>query len=197
MNARVYVVNVSYECVGGCRPGRAIYLTNICRHCGKDVNGSEFCTHSRHSPKAEVIKYSDKSLRSERAVTKLPHVIRVFEHIPLYNRRLKYSNRMVWERDNFKCRYCGMAIASKSQLTTDHLKPRSRGGKTCFENMVTACYPCNKKKADRTLEESGMRLLGPNPPQIPRISWHMKKVSEEVQKILKEEWAKIMSTTHS
>ena len=75
-------------------------------------------------------------------------------------------------------------------MTTDHIKPRSKGGRTCFENMVTACAACNKRKSNRTLAESGMRLMGPNPPRVPTVSGHMMRVNEEVQKLLKDEWDK-------
>ena len=53
------------------------------------------------APKAEVVKYSEREVRCVKGNLVVPHVIRVFEHIPLYNRRLKYSNRMVWERDGY------------------------------------------------------------------------------------------------
>lgn len=187
---RVFVINASYECVGNCKLHRAVSLIGICRHCGKDLNSKDSCTHTdgMHSPKAEVVKYSDKEVRSERVTIKVPHVIRVFEHIPLYSRRLKYSNRMVWERDGYVCKYCGMHITSKAQLTTDHIKPRSKGGKTTYDNMVTACSGCNKRKANRSIEESGMRLSAPNPPKAPTVSVHMKRINDEVQTILREEW---------
>jgi 5-methylcytosine-specific restriction endonuclease McrA len=185
---KVYVINVSYECVGGCKLHRALSLTRTCKHCGNDINSStpcRKCDDGVHSPKAEVVKYSDRTVAGVWGAIKVPHVIRVFEHIPLYSRRLKYSNRMVWERDDYTCKYCGMRISSKAQLTTDHIWPRSKGGKTCFENMVTACARCNKRKANRTVAESGMRLIGPNPPQAPRLSGHMKRINEEVQALLR------------
>ena len=189
---RVYVINSSYECIGNCKLHRAVGLVNTCRHCGESIDSFKKCTNidGRHAPKAEVVKYTDREVRSGKTKIRVPHVIRVFKHIPLYSRRLKYSNKMVWERDNFQCKYCGMHITSKAQLTTDHIKARSKGGKTVYENMVTACSGCNKRKANRSLEDSGMKLSGPNPPRAPMISSHMKKINEEVQAILKAEWNK-------
>ncbi len=60
----------------------------------------------------------------------------------------------VFLRDKFSCQYCG----SKHELTFDHLLPRSKGGKTDWDNVVTACSACNVKKGGRLLEKSGMKL---------------------------------------
>ena len=61
---------------------------------------------------------------------------------------------MFFLRDKFSCQYCG----SRNELTFDHLLPRSKGGKTNWENVVTACSNCNVQKGGRLLEKSGMRL---------------------------------------
>ena len=60
----------------------------------------------------------------------------------------------VFLRDKFSCQYCG----SNDELTFDHLLPRSKGGKTDWENVVTACSACNVKKGGRLLKNSGMKL---------------------------------------
>ncbi|MDE2620796.1 MAG: HNH endonuclease, partial [Sphingomonadales bacterium] len=63
----------------------------------------------------------------------------------------------VFLRDRFQCRYCGDA----HQLTFDHVVPRRLGGRTEWENIVTACAPCNMKKGGRTPRQAGMPLLEP------------------------------------
>jgi len=60
-------------------------------------------------------------------------------------------------RDNYTCQYCG-AMPSRRELTIDHVLPRSRGGKTTWENVVTACQKCNGRKGSRTPEEAHMKL---------------------------------------
>jgi 5-methylcytosine-specific restriction endonuclease McrA len=70
---------------------------------------------------------------------------------------LPLTRRTVIARDLYTCQYCG-AQPGRAELTIDHVLPRSRGGKTTWENAVTACKPCNHKKRDRTPEEAEMTL---------------------------------------
>lgn len=188
---RVYVLNSGFECVGQTRLDRALTLSGRCRHCGEPLASLKNCTdgHGMHQPKAEVVKNTDKTVRTSRGPFAIPMIIRVFEHIPLYSRKVKFSNQMVWERDHYTCRYCGVKITTKKMLETDHVFPRSRGGKTCFENMVTACSTCNARKKNRTPQEAGMKLLGPLPLGAPTLGGAMRKINLEVQRILREEIA--------
>ena len=64
----------------------------------------------------------------------------------------KISRRALFARDGWRCVYCG---TSSGRLTLDHVIPRSKGGESIWENVVTACAPCNLRKGDRLLEESG------------------------------------------
>ena len=68
----------------------------------------------------------------------------------------KISRRALFARDGWRCVYCGNA---GGRLTLDHVVPRSRGGASVWENVVTACAPCNHRKGDRTVEEARMQLL--------------------------------------
>ena len=76
------------------------------------------------------------------------------------------SNRALFERDNWQCLYCGKFFDS-TQLTRDHIVPRSRGGRDTWENVVAACRRCNQHKGNRSLNEVNMELLAlpyrPNP----------------------------------
>lgn len=56
---------------------------------------------------------------------------------------------MVWQRDKWRCRYCGEKLLGKAQATVDHVIPRSKGGSNRMANLVTACVPCNQAKADK------------------------------------------------
>lgn len=68
------------------------------------------------------------------------------------------TNRTLFQRDRNLCLYCGVQFPA-NRLTRDHVVPASRGGRSVWENCVTACERCNHRKADRTPEESGMKLL--------------------------------------
>ena len=77
----------------------------------------------------------------------------------LYARKI--TRKAVFARDGYSCQYCG----ATSRLTVDHVVPRSRGGGTSWENMVTSCAPCNLRKADRLPHEAGMQpRTRPRPP---------------------------------
>lgn len=73
------------------------------------------------------------------------------------------TRRRVYERDNRTCVYCARKCdesCSKARATIDHILPRSRGGSSRYENLVTACFSCNGKKRDRSVEWLRERLEG-------------------------------------
>lgn len=108
--------------------------------------------------KVEVIsEYEDKELRSVSVVFKMPAVVRLIHSLKRKKRAVKFSRQNVLARDRWKCQFCGKKAPIKD-LTYDHVIPRAKGGKTCWENIVTACYDCNHKKADKTLGQAGMSL---------------------------------------
>lgn len=88
---------------------------------------------------------------------RVPAVIRLLSKLGR-KRGVKFSRINILTRDRWTCQYCGKRKRAK-ELNQDHVIPRSRGGKTVWENIVMACYPCNSRKRDLTPEEAGMRLL--------------------------------------
>jgi 5-methylcytosine-specific restriction endonuclease McrA len=104
---------------------------------------------------AIVVEHTGEELRPGYMV---PRVIRLktYRHIPVRVQVLSRVN--IYARDRNMCQYCGVVFA-RIGLTLDHIVPRSKGGRNSWENLVTCCQPCNRKKADRTLEECGMTLL--------------------------------------
>ncbi|MHB8411143.1 MAG: HNH endonuclease [Candidatus Acidiferrales bacterium] len=87
----------------------------------------------------------------------VPSVIRLlsYRHIPQQSRALSRKNILL--RDRNTCQFCGQTLSS-SDLTLDHVMPRSRGGRSSWENLVASCYECNNRKGDRTPEEAGLTL---------------------------------------
>lgn len=88
----------------------------------------------------------------------VPEVIMLTEFSRFPPRQLKFSRRNIYLRDTHTCQYCGK-VPKKEELTIDHVLPRSRGGKTTWENVVLACIKCNMKKGNKLLHEAGLRLL--------------------------------------
>lgn len=87
-----------------------------------------------------------------------PSVIRLVEYKYIPVRMQVVTKKNIYLRDNHTCQYCSRKLHS-SELTLDHVLPRSRGGRNSWENLVTACRKCNQAKGDMTPEEAGMKLL--------------------------------------
>lgn len=104
------------------------------------------------------------AIRGVGYVVPVPEVIVLRRYGGMPQLAVPYTRRNVVRRDGLRCQYCGRTPGLAS-LTIDHVVPRSRGGETSWRNCVTACLGCNGRKADRTLEQSGMRLL--RTPQAP------------------------------
>ena len=107
--------------------------------------------------RVQVVSEYDREIRSPGFNMKLPSVIALKEYVPLKSTPA-FTRFNVFLRDRFSCQYCGTQQHT-SDLTFDHVIPRSKGGKTNWQNIVTACSDCNVKKGDRLIRESGLSLL--------------------------------------
>lgn len=109
--------------------------------------------------KAEVVEeYEDTWIRSPSRKWRLPSILRKLSRMKWRKRTVVFSRQNIFFRDNWTCQYCGDK-KKVGDLTFDHVKPQCRGGKTNWENVVAACWPCNQKKANFLPQEVGMRLL--------------------------------------
>jgi 5-methylcytosine-specific restriction endonuclease McrA len=104
--------------------------------------------------RVNIISHYDQVVRSPSLEMRLPSVIALKEYIAMA-RRPAFTRFNVFLRDRFTCQYCGDAF-SAHDLTFDHVIPRSRGGRTTWENVVTACSSCNLVKGSRLPAEAGM-----------------------------------------
>lgn len=86
-----------------------------------------------------------------------PRIIRLLGYDRIPRQKVKFNRRNLFARDGNRCQYCGKRFAT-SELSLDHVMPRSRGGGTTWDNIVCACVRCNVRKGGRTPEEAGMRL---------------------------------------
>ncbi len=108
--------------------------------------------------KVEVVSEYEEDIRSVSLTIKMPAVVRLVRAHRFIHNGPRFTRSNVLLRDDMTCQYCGATPRSSRGLNFDHVVPRARGGKTCWENIVTACVACNSKKGCRTPEESGMKL---------------------------------------
>jgi hypothetical protein len=158
MFKKVLLLNSSYQPITFCSMKKAITLMFL--------------------EKAEVVQNrNDMMIMGVSSNLSCPSIIRLKEHRPL-KIRVQLNRKNILKRDGFKCVYCG----SRSDLTIDHVVPKSKGGKTSWENLVTACNDCNNTKDNKLLHESG--LVMKTKPRMPnRIIF----LRQEVNKI-EEDW---------
>ena len=97
-------------------------------------------------------------IRSVTFVVRIPRVIRLLGYDRVPRKAVKFTRRNVFLRDEYRCQYC-RGTFGPGNLSLDHVLPRSRGGQTTWDNIVTACMKCNVRKGGRTPEEARMDLL--------------------------------------
>jgi 5-methylcytosine-specific restriction endonuclease McrA len=133
----VLVLNASFEPINVCAARRAVVLVL------KGVAAAEELSHQQ--------------IHSARSAQAVPSVIRLLEYRRIPHQTRALSRKNILMRDRYACQYCHRTLPS-SELTLDHVIPRSRAGETTWENLVTCCHPCNNRKGSRTPEEAGMKL---------------------------------------
>jgi len=143
INLPVLVLNQNYEPFDICRVRRAVVLI--------------------YRSKAEMLEDGSGFIHSANCDFPVPSVIRLARMIkrPWHEKRL--ARIEIFRRDHYTCQYCGKET---QQLTLDHVIPRYRGGQHTWKNVVSACISCNRRKAGRTPQEAGMKLIQrPSPPR--------------------------------
>lgn len=114
--------------------------------------------HAVIKDRVSVVAEYDRTIRSPSVEFRLPSVIALREFVHCREHLSIGRHELLVLRDKQACAYCGHKF-SVHNLSFDHVIPTSRGGKHAWENIVSACKPCNQKKDDRLLEEAGMKLL--------------------------------------
>jgi 5-methylcytosine-specific restriction endonuclease McrA len=133
--ARVLVLNQDFTPLALCHVNRAFLLI--------------------FNAKAELVSESKSQvLRSISQSYPYPSVIKLNRYVSLPYKSVILNRHNIFKRDQYKCQYCGQT----QDLTLDHLIPRSRGGKSIWTNLVTACLSCNAKKGDKLISESNLIL---------------------------------------
>jgi 5-methylcytosine-specific restriction endonuclease McrA len=133
--------------------------------------------------KVEVVEYSrDRTITGVDRSYPLPSVVRVVRRFKRERVRIRFSRLNIYARDGFTCQYCAVRCATED-LTFDHVLPRSRGGATSWENIVTCCIACNAGKADRTPEEARMKIR-----RKPRRPTFLPSITVRMGGAVPEEW---------
>lgn len=146
-------------------------LTLVFRGVAKVIQPETYETHDFESWADLSVTKGQPSIHTVRLEIRVPEVILLTRHDRLPERSVPFSRRNLYRRDGFRCQYCGRRQAT-SDLSIDHVLPRSRGGRTTWENCVLACIPCNVRKGSKVLGEVGMHLIRSpeKPPWSPCLS---------------------------
>jgi 5-methylcytosine-specific restriction endonuclease McrA len=155
LSTNVLVLNRLYQPVHVTNVRRALIL--LYRGAARAVD-EQYQTFDFESWSQLSAAVHEESLGTSSGRLKVPRVIllQAYDHLP--RARVRFSRLNIYARDRNQCQYCGRRPA-RAELNLDHVMPRSRGGKTSWENVVCSCVPCNLRKGGRTPEEARMHLL--------------------------------------
>jgi 5-methylcytosine-specific restriction endonuclease McrA len=153
----------------------------------KDFSAVDLVTWNDVSRAKE--KFEDSVIRSQRLSLVPPEVIVLSKYEGQGEKSVVFSRKNLFKRDKYTCMFCGRQ-PGPSELTIDHVMPKSRGGKSTWENCVLACVSCNMKKANKTPDEAKMKLR-----KVPKKpSW--KALSNVNPRDRKESWDQFLSRAY-
>ena len=160
----VLVLNRNWQAINTRTPAEAFCQMATNAATALDIDGSDCRYAGRMAPTSWEdwqklpVRECDASIGTARGRIRVPTVIVVVNFSQVPKKRPKFNSRTLGERDGGRCQYTGRNLAP-GEGNIDHILPRSRGGETTWENCVLAARDVNSRKADRTPEEAGMRLL--------------------------------------
>jgi 5-methylcytosine-specific restriction endonuclease McrA len=174
LDASVLVLNKMFMAVHVIGVRRAFCL--LCKDLAEVVTleDGQFATYSFGSWaevsafKAKLTKHEDEDwVRTPTAEIQAPRVIRLLAYDKVPRQTVKFNRRNIFARDHNQCQYCGRKFPT-SELSLDHVIPRSQGGATTWENIVCACVDCNVRKGGRTPRQANVTLI--RKPEKPKRS---------------------------
>jgi len=163
LNTSVLVLNRHYLAVRVITAQRAFIL--LYREAAEviDIDAGQFSNYDFESwcelsqLRAEDKQHHDDWVRAVHFEIQVPRIVRLVRFDKQYSSTLRLNRRNLFARDEHRCQYCGQSLPP-SQLSLDHVVPRSKGGLTTWENVVASCVKCNTKKGGRTPQEARMNL---------------------------------------
>jgi 5-methylcytosine-specific restriction endonuclease McrA len=186
LESGVLVLNRNYQPVNITTVRRAFVLLyqGIAQAIDREMRVFDFDSWAELSAELEedVIHTVSRTIRAPRVI-----VLQVYDRFP--RARVRFSRQNIYLRDGLTCQYCQQRLP-RSELNLDHVIPRSRGGRTTWENVVCSCIACNVRKGGRTPQEAGMRLM--KTPTRPRWSPFAKELGG---RLLHEDWRPFLTLT--
>jgi len=158
LNEPSLVLNRSWFPIGTTSVREAICL--VFREAAKALDPTDFSVHDFDSWASLAVARDEPCIHTVRLSIRIPEIIILTQYDAIPARQVAFSRRNIYKRDHYQCQYCG-SRPPLVDLTVDHIVPRSVGGRSTWENCVLACLRCNRRKANRTLQEAGMRLQRP------------------------------------
>ena len=163
-------------------------LVKVFSGAARVVDPSDFQLYSWEDWSALRPHDGELCIQAGRVRLRVPEVVTLTRYDRLPRQAVTFSRRNLFKRDHFTCQYCG-AQPGGSELTIDHVIPRSQGGASSWTNCVLACVSCNSRKADRTPVQVGFRLKH----QPAQPAWRAFYASHEVRI---ESWSKFLSEAY-
>jgi 5-methylcytosine-specific restriction endonuclease McrA len=149
------VLNRNWQPVNVATVARALVL--VWNESARVVDPSDYQTYTWANWSQLRPRNGDPFIQAVRLQLRAPEVIVLADYDRLPSAAVSFSRRNLFKRDHWTCQYCGVQPGG-DELTIDHVVPRSQGGSSTWENCVLACVTCNKRKADRTPQQAGLKL---------------------------------------
>lgn len=180
------VLNRNWQPVNVATVGRA--LTLLWNESARVVDPIDYQMYTWEDWSQLAPREGELFIQAIRLRLRVPEVVALTEYDRLPDAAVAFSRRNIFKRDHYTCQYCHVQLGSE-ELTIDHVVPRAQGGVSSWTNCVLACLACNKRKADRTPDQAGMRLRK----QPVRPTWKPLYASPTVRI---ESWSKFVSEAY-
>ena len=156
LDQRALVLNRHWVPIGTTSVRDALCL--LYREAARAVDPEDYSLHDFDSWASLRVAEEEPCIRSVSFKIRVPEVVLLTRYSSIPHRKVTFSRKNIYRRDRYTCQYCA-AKPPLQDLSVDHVVPRSAGGRSSWTNCVLSCLKCNRRKSNRTLAESGMRLL--------------------------------------
>ena len=186
LNRPTLVLNRNWQPVGVASVSRA--LVKVFNDSARIVDPEDYRVYTWEDWTELRPAVHEPAIQTKRFRLRVPEVVTLttYDRVPV--NAVTFSRRNVFKRDRFTCQYCGVQPGA-TELTIDHVVPRSRGGASSWTNCVLACVECNHAKADRTPAEAGLTLRS----RPVRPQWRPIYAARSVRM---ESWSKFVSEAY-